>query len=123
MNKMTLLKNGIGIVVVACCAVVVFRSQPATAELMQSVRSGGQLQMSFLYLLSGFSGPIPSQWARVDYDQKNNEIYTLNPATNEVQVFNQQGMNIFSLGGGRDPLPDRHRRRERWSELWSSQNF
>jgi DNA-binding beta-propeller fold protein YncE len=45
---------------------------------------------------------IPSQWARIDYDQQNNEIYTLNPRSNEVQIFNREGMKIFTFGGDGD---------------------
>ena len=72
---------------------------PASAELMTSVRSGSNLQFSFMYLLSDFSGVVPSQWARVDYDQTHDEIFTLNLATHEIQVFNKEGMEIFAFGG------------------------
>ncbi|MDA3870669.1 MAG: hypothetical protein PF589_12180, partial [Gammaproteobacteria bacterium] len=33
------------------------------ATLQQSQRSGAELTASFQYLLSNFSGPVPSQWA------------------------------------------------------------
>lgn len=102
MSKIIFLKNFKRIVASACLGVVLLFPQMVMAELMQSIRSGAELQMSFLYLLANFSGPIPSQWARVDYDQKNNEIYSLNPKTNEVQIFNQEGMELLTFGGEGD---------------------
>jgi len=70
----------------------------ANAELQQSQRSGAQLKASFQYLLSDFSGPVPSQWARLDFDPRQQEIYTFNPYLNEVRIFNRQGMSVFAFG-------------------------
>ncbi|OHB25869.1 MAG: hypothetical protein A2X84_05120 [Desulfuromonadaceae bacterium GWC2_58_13] len=69
------------------------------AGLQQSQRSGAELKANFQYLLSDFSGPVPSQWARLDFDPRQQEIYTLNQSQNEVRIFNRQGMEIFAFGG------------------------
>lgn len=68
------------------------------ASLQQSQRSGAELKASFQYLLSNFSGPVPSQWARLAFDPQQGEIYTLNPGVNEVRIYNRQGMEIFAFG-------------------------
>lgn len=49
-------------------------------------------------MLSDFSGTVPSQWARLDFDQKHKEVYTFNKGENEVRIFNEKGMEIFSFG-------------------------
>jgi len=72
------------------------------AELQKSERSGAELQASFQYLLSNFAGPVPSQWARLAFDPVRQEIYTLNQGLNDVQIYNQQGMEIFDFGGDGD---------------------
>ncbi len=71
---------------------------PCSAELQKSQRSGARLDVSFEYLLSNFSGTVPSQWARLDFDSAQQEIYTLNQGSNEVRIFNRQGMEIFAFG-------------------------
>ena len=71
---------------------------PCSAELQKSQRSGTNLDVSFEYLLSNFSGTVPSQWARLDFDSAQQEIYTLNQGSNEVRIFNRQGMEIFAFG-------------------------
>ena len=72
------------------------------ADLQQSQRSGAELKASFQYLLSNFSGPVPSQWARLDFDPRQQELYTLSPGLNEMRIFNLQGMEIFAFGGDGD---------------------
>lgn len=57
-----------------------------------------ELQVSFQYMLSDFSGTVPSQWARLEFDQNHKEVYTLSQGKNEIRIFNQQGMEIFSFG-------------------------
>ena len=102
MNKNSCFRYFMTMATLTCCCAVLALPQVVDAELQKSVRAGAKLQMGFLYLLSDFSGAIPSQWARVDYDQQNNEIYTHNPQTNEVQIFNHAGMEIFTFGGDGD---------------------
>lgn len=77
---------------------ILFSTQAVAVEVQKSERSGAKLQVGFLYMLANFSGPIPSQWARIDYDQQNNEIITLNPRSNEVQIFNREGMELYAFG-------------------------
>ncbi|WP_020675666.1 hypothetical protein [Geopsychrobacter electrodiphilus] len=67
---------------------------PAT-PLQKSERSGAKLNASFLYMLSDFSGVVPSQWALLAIEPKNHEVYTLIPGSNELRIYNAQGMQIF----------------------------
>lgn len=76
--------------------------QAVKADLQQSQRSGAELRASFQYLLSDFSGPVRSQWARLAFDPAQQEIYTLSKGLNEVRIFNRQGMEIFAFGGDGD---------------------
>jgi DNA-binding beta-propeller fold protein YncE len=76
--------------------------QAVSADLQQSERSGAELRASFQYLLSDFSGPVRSQWARLAFDPVHQEIYTLTQGLNEVRIFNRQGMEIFAFGGEGD---------------------
>ncbi|MEW6519922.1 MAG: hypothetical protein AB1461_10960 [Thermodesulfobacteriota bacterium] len=57
-----------------------------------------EVTLNFQYILSNFSGPVSSQWARVATDLDRGEIYTYDPHENEVRIFNDQGMEIFSFG-------------------------
>ena len=77
-------------------------SREVYAELQKSERFGTEMQASFQYLLSDFSGPVPSQWARLAFDPIHQETYTLNRGFNEIRVFNPQGMEIFVFGGDGD---------------------
>lgn len=84
---------------------VLCTNHPAIAELQQSQRSGAELQASFQYMLSDFSGPVASQWAKVDFDPEYQEIYTFSLQGNEVRIFNQQGMEIFTFGSDGEIAP------------------
>lgn len=92
-----------GVASLLLCAAL-FVPTNAPAELQQSQRSGGALQASFQYLLSDFAGPVPSQWARLDFDHQQQELYTLTQGTNEVRIFNRQGMEVFAFGGDGEVL-------------------
>jgi len=93
------------ILTLICTIVLLIVPQSVVAELQKSQRAGAELQISFLYLLSDFSGVVPSQWARVDYDQEYDEIFSLNPRTNEVRIFNREGMEIFAFGDQGEIVP------------------
>ena len=54
-----------------------------------------QIEPSFLYHLSNFSGPIPYNWAKISVDPVRNETYVIGSAGKGVRVFNEQGMEIF----------------------------
>ena len=81
------------------------RESAFAASLQQSQRSGATLKASFQYLLSNFTGPVPSQWARLDFDPLHQELYVLDQYTNEIRIFNRHGMEIFTFGGDGDTLP------------------
>lgn len=68
------------------------------ATLQQSQRSGAELSAKFLYLLSNFSGTVPSQWARLAFDPQRQEVYTLNQGVNDVRIYNVNGMELFAFG-------------------------
>ncbi|MBE0501810.1 MAG: hypothetical protein IBX47_10240, partial [Desulfuromonadales bacterium] len=68
------------------------------ADIMKSQRSGAEVKATFQYLLSDFSGPVRSQWARLHFDPKRQELYTLTIGVNEVRIYNQHGMELFSFG-------------------------
>ena len=87
------------------CSLLAFISFVPTAysvEVQQSQRSGAELKAAFQYLLSNFTGAARSQWARIDFDPQQKEIYTLTQGINEVRIFNQQGMEIFAFGDNGD---------------------
>ena len=58
----------------------------------------GAVEVSFLYRLSDFSGPIPFQWATVHTDAERNEIYVVDPHERDVRIFNDSGMEVFRFG-------------------------
>lgn len=68
------------------------------ASLQQSQRAGTELKAKFLYLLSNFSGPVRSQWARLAFDPQRQELYTLNQGLNDIHIFNAHGMELFTFG-------------------------
>jgi DNA-binding beta-propeller fold protein YncE len=98
MKKTYTWKNLIIIFTLMTIGIGLFDSHGLAIEVQKSERAGAKLQVSFLYMLANFSGPIPSQWARIDYDQLNNEIITLNTRSNEVQIFNREGMELYAFG-------------------------
>ncbi len=55
---------------------------------------------SYLYNLSGFTGTIPYDWARVVADKTRNEIYVLYQST--LRIFNENGMEIYRFGDDLD---------------------
>ena len=85
-----------------CVLIFTLQLAAPAAALQQSQRSGATLSASFQYMLANFSGAVPSQWARVDYEPQQRELYTLTQGFNEVRIFNPQGMEIFAFGGNGD---------------------
>ena len=71
---------------------------------------------SFRYPLSNFSGPVPSQWAKLAVDQERNEVYALNQRANDIRIFDEHGMEIFVFGDGYSSCR-RHRDRRGWRHL------
>ena len=68
-------------------AALVLVSVPAAA---QPVKAG------YIYTLSGFTGPIRSDFSRVSVDRERNEVYVL--YQNTVRVFNEFGMEVYQFG-------------------------
>ena len=56
------------------------------------------IETSFLYRLSNFSGPLSYSWAPIAVDQERNEIYVLDPKVLDINIFNEQGMEIYHFG-------------------------
>ena len=57
-----------------------------------------EIETSFLFNLSNFSGPIPYSWANVSIDQDRNEIYVVDTRERDISVFNSYGMEIYRFG-------------------------
>lgn len=76
---------------------------PMSADSIAGVVStaqakGVQLQVGFEGLLTDFSGPVRSQWAQLDFEPDKQEIYTLEPGSNNIRIFNKHGMEVFMFG-------------------------
>jgi len=56
------------------------------------------VQTSFLYRLSNFSGPVPLNWATISMDEARDEIYVTDSQTGIVRIFNDQGMEVYHFG-------------------------
>lgn len=57
-----------------------------------------EVQTSFLYRLSNFSGPIPFNWANIHFDEDRSEIYVTDSRIGQIRIFNAQGMEIYRFG-------------------------
>jgi DNA-binding beta-propeller fold protein YncE len=55
---------------------------------------------SFRYSLSNFSGPVRTNWTKLAVDPERNEIYALDQRTNDIRIFDENGMEIFVFGEG-----------------------
>jgi DNA-binding beta-propeller fold protein YncE len=56
------------------------------------------VQASFLYRLSNFSGPVPSNWATISCDEARDEIYVTDSQSGIVRIYNDQGMEVYHFG-------------------------
>ena len=66
----------------------------------------GGVTASFRYTLSNFSGPVPSQWAKLAVDRERNEVYALNQRANDIRIFDQHGMQIHAFAEGLSAAAD-----------------
>jgi len=57
-----------------------------------------EMEATFLYSLSNFSGRVPFNWASIDVDEERNEIYVADARLGEIRIFNQKGMEIYRFG-------------------------
>jgi hypothetical protein len=55
---------------------------------------------SYIYTLSGFTGPIRQDWSRVAVDRERSEVYAL--YQNNVRIFNASGMELYQFGDDLD---------------------
>ena len=52
----------------------------------------------FLQRLANFEGIVPSIWSRVAVEKDRKEVFTLNPRERRIRIFDEHGMEIFSIG-------------------------
>ena len=53
------------------------------------------IQVSYLYNLSSFTGTVPYDWVRVIADQNQNEVYVI--SGDSIKIFNDSGMEVYSF--------------------------
>jgi DNA-binding beta-propeller fold protein YncE len=58
-----------------------------------------ELDVSYLYTLSDFYGPLPYNWAGLAVDYEHDEIYVVDARESDVTVFNEMGMEVYRFGG------------------------
>jgi hypothetical protein len=57
-----------------------------------------EVQTSFLYRLSNFSGPVPSNWATISIDEARDEIYVTDSQSGIIRIYNDRGMEVYRFG-------------------------
>ena len=57
-----------------------------------------EVQTSFLYRLSNFSGPVPSNWATISIDRARGEIYVTDSQSGIIRIYNDRGMEVYRFG-------------------------
>jgi DNA-binding beta-propeller fold protein YncE len=57
-----------------------------------------EVQTSFLYRLSNFSGPVPSNWATISVDRARDEIYVTDGQSGIIRIYNDRGMEVYRFG-------------------------
>jgi DNA-binding beta-propeller fold protein YncE len=61
-------------------------------------RLQAEVQTSFLYRLSNFSGPVPSNWAKLSIDEEREEIYVTDSQAGIIRIYNDRGMEVYRFG-------------------------
>lgn len=72
----------------------------AGAMALSAVPLLAQVEATYLYTLSSFSGPIRYDFARIHADEATNETYVL--YQNLVRIFSPSGMEVYSFGDDLD---------------------
>jgi DNA-binding beta-propeller fold protein YncE len=54
--------------------------------------------VNYIYTLSRFTGPVAYSWARLATDPQNQEVYVLNSKNRSVDIYNREGMEVYSFG-------------------------
>jgi hypothetical protein len=66
--------------------------------LAMGARPANAIRAVFLERLANFEGIVPSLWPRLAVDEERAEVFTLDPRERRIQIFNENGMETFSLG-------------------------
>ena len=66
--------------------------------LLTAAMGAGNVNVSFLYNLSDFSGPVLLDWPNVYVDKQRDEIYVADTETRTIRVFNENGMEVHHFG-------------------------
>lgn len=64
--------------------------------LLGSTGAFADIQTTYLYTFSNFTGKVPYSWAGLSADRENGEIYALYQGS--ISVFNAVGMEIYQFG-------------------------
>lgn len=62
------------------------------------VRPANGMRAVFIERLANFEGIVPSIWSRVAVEKDRTEVFTLNPRERRIRIFDEHGMEIFSIG-------------------------
>jgi DNA-binding beta-propeller fold protein YncE len=54
-----------------------------------------EVQTSFLYRLSNFSGPVATNWATISIDEERDEIYVTDSNAGIIRIYNDRGMEVY----------------------------
>lgn len=54
--------------------------------------------ISYLYTLSNFNGPIQSHWANIYVDKERKDIYVMDSGERDIRIFDENGMEVFLFG-------------------------
>ncbi len=57
-----------------------------------------EVETSFLYSLSNFSGRVPFNWANIHVDEERHEIYVADTRLGQIAIFNANGMETYRFG-------------------------
>lgn len=71
-----------------------------TSIFLLSIGAGpaNGMRAVFMERLANFEGIVPSIWSRVALEKDRTEVFTLNPRERRIRIFNEYGMEIFSIG-------------------------
>jgi hypothetical protein len=56
------------------------------------------VDVHYRYALANFSGPLKSFQAKLAISRKADEVFVFDPVKKDIRIFNEHGMEIFSLG-------------------------
>lgn len=68
------------------------------AVVLCPLTRAGAMQVTFMARLANFEGVVPSLWAKIALDRERKEIIVLNPRKRDIRIFNEAGMQIYTIG-------------------------